>query len=86
MVHTVSVEWHARDVVTWPASPVARPGAMAEVLFQTMWCKVLELNVATGSGVKVVCTFPVRMKGAQRKKRAKFMFGVGKGLHRFRSY
>ena len=44
------------------------------------------LTVATASCVKVVCTFPVRVKGAQGKKRAEFMFGVGKGLHRSWSY
>ena len=53
---------------------------------QTPWYKVLELNVATASGMKVVCMFPVRVKGLQGKKRAEYMFGVGKGLHRSWSY
>ena len=53
---------------------------------QTPWYKVLELNVATASGMKVVCTFPVRVNGLQCKKRAGYMFGVGKGLHRSWSY
>ena len=53
---------------------------------QTPWYKVLELNVATSSGMKVVCTFPVRVKGLQGKKRAEYMFGVGKGLHQSWSY
>ena len=62
---------------------------MAELLFQssqTPWYKVLELNVATTSGMEMVCTFPVRVKGVQGKKRAEFMLGVWKGLHRSRSY
>ena len=42
--------------------------------------------MATTSGMKLLCTFPVRVKGLQGKKRAKFMFGVGKGLHRSWSY
>ena len=48
--------------------------------------QVLELNVATASGMKVVCTFPVRVKGLQSKKRAEYMFGFGKALHRSWSY
>ena len=38
--------------------------------------------MVTASSIKVVCTFPVRLKGLQRKKRAEYMFGVGQGLHR----
>ena len=48
---------------------------------QTPWYKVLELNVATASGMKVVCTFLVQVKGLHGKKRAEYMFGVGKALH-----
>ena len=62
---------------------------MAELIFQfdrTPWYKVPELNVVTASGMKVVCPFSVRVKGLQGKKRAEFMFGVGKGLHRSWSY
>ena len=61
-----------------------KPGAVTELMFQfgeTPWWKVLELNVATSSGMKVVCTFPVRVKGLQGKKRAEYMFGVGKGCN-----
>ena len=89
VVDGLSVAWQAREVVTWPTSAAAKPGAVAELMFQsgqTPWCKVLELNVATVSGMKVVCTFPVRVKGLQGKKRAEYMFGVGKGLHRSWSY
>ena len=85
VVDSVSVAWQAREVVTWPTRAAAKPGAVAELMFQsgqTPWYKVLELNVATASGMKVVCTFPVRVKGLQGKKRAEYMFGVGKGLHR----
>ena len=85
----VLVAWQARDMVTWPASATARPEAVAEPMFQsgqTPWDKALEINVATASGMKVVCMFPVRMKGSQGKKRAEFMFGVGKGQHRSWSY
>ena len=76
-------------MVTWPTSAAAKPGAVAELMFQsgqTPWYKVPELNVATASGMKVVCTFPVRVKSLQGKKRAEYMFGVGKGLHRSWSY
>ena len=89
VVDTVSVAVQARDVVTWPVSAAAKPGAVCELMFQcgqTPWYKVLELNVATASGMKVVCTLPVQVKGLQGKKRAEFMFGVGKGLHRSWSY
>ena len=89
VVGTVSVAWHAHELVTWPTSAAARLGTVAELMFQcgeAPLYKVLELNVATASGVKVVCTFPVPMKGAQGKKRAEFMFGVGKGLYRSWSY
>ena len=85
----MSVAWQARDVVTWPASAAAKPGAVADLMFQsgqTPWYKVLELNMATTSGMKVVCTFPVQVKGPEGKKRAKFMFGVVKRLHRSWSY
>ena len=54
--------WQAHDVVTWRASVSPKPGAVAELMFQssqTPWHKVLELNVATTSGMKVVCTFLV---------------------------
>ena len=80
----MSVAWQGRDVVPWLASAAAKLGAVAELMFQsgqTPWYKVLELNVATTSGMKVVCTLPVEVKGLQGKKRAEFMFGVGKGLH-----
>ena len=63
LVDSVLVAWQAREVVTWPKSAAAKPGAVAELMFesgQTPWYKVLELNVATASGMKVVCTFPVR--------------------------
>ena len=82
VVDSLSVAWHAREVVTWPTSAAAKPGAVAELMFhsgQTPWYTVLELNVATASGMKVVCTFPVRVKGQQGKKRPEYMFGVGKG-------
>ena len=85
VVGTVSVAWQARDMVTWPASAAPRPGAVAELMLQpdqTPWYKVLEIIVAITSSMEVVSTFLVRMKGAQGKKRAEFMFGVGKGLHR----
>ena len=78
-----------QDVVTWPASAAAKPGAVAELMFhsgQTPWYKIVELNVAMASGRKVVCTFPVRVKGLQGKKRAEIMFGVPKGLHPSWSY
>ena len=42
--------------------------------------------MATASGMKVVCTFTVRVKGLRGKKRAEYMFGVGEGLHRSWSY
>ena len=51
-------------MVTWPTSAAAKPGAVAELMFQsgqTPWYKVLELNVATASGMNMVCTFPVRV-------------------------
>ena len=89
VVDTMSVGWRARHVVTWPGSAATKPGAMAELMFQsdqTPWYKVLQLNVATVSGMKVVCTFPVRVMGMQGKKQAEYMFGVGKGLHRSWSY
>ena len=79
----MSVEWQARDVVTWLATVAAKLGAVSQLMFQsgpTPWYKVLEPNAATANGVKVVCTFPVRVKGAQGKKRVEFMFGAGKGL------
>ena len=66
-----------------------KPGAVTELMFQsgqTPWYKVLQLNVATTSGMKVVCTFSVRVKGLQGKKRAEYMFGVCKRLHRSWSY
>ena len=91
VVETTAVAWQARDVVTWSARAIANPGAVAELMFQsgqTPWYKVLELNVATASGMKVVCTFPStsQVKGVQGKKRAELLFGVGKGLHRSWSY
>ena len=89
VVDSVSVAWQAREVVTWPTSAAAKPGAVAKLMFQpgqTPWYKVMRLNVATASPMKVVCTFPVRVKGLQGKKRAEYMFGVGKGLHRSWSY
>ena len=67
----------------------SKAGGRVELMFQsgqTPCYKVLNLNVATTSSVKVVCTFLVRMKGAQGKKRAEFMFGFGKRLHRSWSY
>ena len=85
VVGSVSVAWPVREVVTWPTSAAAQPGAVAELMFQsgqTPWYKVLELNVATASGMKVVYTPPVRVKGLQGKKRAEYLFSVGKGLHR----
>ena len=88
-VDSVLVMLQARDVVTWMASVAAKSGAVGELMFQsrqTPWDKVLKLNVATTSGMKVVCTFSVRVKGLQGKKRAEFMFGVGQGLHRSWSY
>ena len=42
--------------------------------------------MATTSGMKVVCTFPVRGKGLQGKKQAECMLNVGKGLQRSWSY
>ena len=89
MVDSVSVAWEAREVVTWPTSAATKPGAVAELMFQssqTPWYKDLELNVASASGMKVVCRFPVRVKGLQGKNRAEYMFSVGKGLHRSWSY
>ena len=89
VVDTLSIAWQAYDVVAWPTSAAAKPGAVAEMMFpsgQTAWYKVLELNVATASGTKVVCTSPVRVKGVPAKKLAGFLFGVGKGLHRSWSY
>ena len=89
VVDTASVAWEARDVVTWSASATTRPGLVAQLMFessQTPWCKVLEINVATASSMKVVCTFAVRIIGVQGKKRAAFMFGGGNGLHRCWSY
>ena len=89
VVDSVSVAWQAREVVSWPASAAAKLGAVAELKFksgQTPLHKVLELNVATASGMKVVCTFPVSVKGLQGKKRAEHLFGVGKGRHRCWSY
>ena len=71
MVDTLSVVWQPRKVVTWQVSVAAQPGAVAELMFQssqTPWYKVLELNMATTSGPKVVCTFSVRMK--RRKARS----------------
>ena len=71
MVDSVSVAWQAHEVVTWPTSAVAKPVAVAELIFQsgqTPWYKLVELNVATASGMKVVSTFPVRVKGLQGKK------------------
>ena len=56
VVDSVWVTWQAREVVTWPTSAAAKPGAMAELMYQstqTPWYKVLELNVATTSGMKV---------------------------------
>ena len=89
VVDSVSVAWQARDVVTWPPTAGAKPGAVAQLIFlpgQTPWSKVLELNMATASAMKVMCTFLVPVKGVQGKKRAEFIFGVGKGLHRSWSY
>ena len=89
VVDSVSVAWQARAMVTWPTSAAAKPPAVAELMFQsgqTPWYKVVELNVATASGMKAVCTFPVQVKGLQGKKRARYMFGIGKGLHRYWSY
>ena len=68
VVDSVSVAWQASEVVTWPTTAAAKPGAVAELMFrscQTPWYKVLELNVATASGRKVVGTSPVRVKGVQ---------------------
>ena len=62
VVDSVSVGWQAHEVVTWPTSALAKPGAVAELMLQsgqTPWYMVLELNVATTSDMKVVCTFPV---------------------------
>ena len=53
---------------------------------QMPWYKVLELNAVTASCMKVVCTFPVGVNGLQGKKRAEYMCGVGKGVHRSWSY
>ena len=78
VVDTVSVAWQARDGVTWLASAAAKTWALAEPVSQagqTLWYKVLELNVAAMSGVKLVCTFPIPT-----------MFSIGKGLHRSWSY
>ena len=89
VVDSVLVAWHACKVVTLPTSAAAKPGTVAELMFQscqTLWYKVLELNMATPSGMTVVCTFPVRVNGPQGKKRTEYMFGVGKGLHRSWSY
>ena len=89
VVDSVLVAWQARELMTWPTSAATKPGSVAELMFhsvQTPWYKVPELNVATAIGMKVVCTFPVRVKGLQGKKRAEYMFGVGKGLHRSWSY
>ena len=64
VVGSVSVTWQASEVVTWPTTAAA----VAVFLFQsgqTPWYKVLELNVATASGMKVVGTSPVRVKGVQ---------------------
>ena len=62
VVDSVSVAWQASEVVTWPTTAAAKPGAVAELMFQsgqTLWYKVLELHVATASGMKVVGTSPV---------------------------
>ena len=68
MIDTLSVAWQARDVAAWPASAAAKPGAGAELLFRrTPWYKVVELNVARGSSMKV-CRSPVRVKGVQGQK------------------
>ena len=79
MVESVSVAWQSREVVTWPTSAATKPEAMAELMFQsgqTPWYKVMVPNAATTSGIKVVCRFPVPVKGLQGKKRAEYMFGV----------
>ena len=84
VVDTVSVARHAREVVTWPTSAAAKMAAVAELMLhsgQAPLYKVPELNVATASGMKVVCTFPIRVKGLQGKKRAEFMSGAGEGSH-----
>ena len=84
VVDAVSVARQARNVLTWPASAAAKPGALTELTFQsgqTPWYRVLELNVATTRSMKVVCTFLVRIMGTQGKKRAEFIVGVGKVLH-----
>ena len=89
VVDSVSVAWQASEVVTWPRSAAAKLGLVPELMFQsgqTPWYKVLDLKVATASGMKVVCTFPVRVNGLQGKKRAENMFGVGIGLHGSWSY
>ena len=89
VVDNVSVAWQSREVVTWPTSAAAKPGAVAEVIFECgrlPWYKVLDLNVAIVSGMKVVGTFQVRVKGLQGKKQAEYKFGVGKELHRSWSY
>ena len=67
----MSVACLAREVVISPASAAAKTGAVAELMFQfgqTPWYKVLQLNLATASGMKVVCTFPVRVKGFARQE------------------
>ena len=38
VVDTVSVARQARDVVTWPASAAAKPGDVAELMFQSGQC------------------------------------------------
>ena len=71
VVDSVSVAWQARDVVTCPTSAAAKPGGVAELMFQsgqTPLYKVSEVNVAKARGMKVVCTFPVQVKGLQGKK------------------
>ena len=35
VVKSVSVAWQAREVVTWPTSAAAKPGAMAHLMFQS---------------------------------------------------
>ena len=52
VVVSMSVAWQAREVVTWPKTVAAKPGAVAELMSQsgqTPWYKVLELNVATAT-------------------------------------
>ena len=89
IVDTPPVAWQARDVVIWLASGAAKPGAVPGSCSSPVkpgCTRFLELNVAIARGMKVVRTFPVRVKVLQGKKRAEFMFGVGKGLHRSSSY